>query len=107
MLMAMNHASIADILGIAVRLGADPVRLAEVFRQGSAASTALALLPLDLGVDPDAPGLLAPLQYLTLDMELFDAAMTEAGIEAGTITQRGLSGASRVPDVIRTLNPRG
>jgi 3-hydroxyisobutyrate dehydrogenase-like beta-hydroxyacid dehydrogenase len=106
MLMAMNHASIADILAIAVRLGADPVRLAEVLRQGSGASTALALLPLNMGVDPDAPGLLAPLQYLTLDMEPFAAAMTEAGIDASTITERGLTGASRVPDVIRTLNPR-
>jgi 3-hydroxyisobutyrate dehydrogenase-like beta-hydroxyacid dehydrogenase len=106
MLMAMNHASIADILEIAVRLGADPVRLAEVLRQGSAASTALALLPLNSGVDPDAPGLRAPLQYLILDMELFDAAMTESGVDAGSVTARGLSGANRVPEVIRTLNPR-
>jgi 3-hydroxyisobutyrate dehydrogenase-like beta-hydroxyacid dehydrogenase len=106
MLMAMNHASIADVLGIAVRLGVDPVRLAEVFRQGSAASTALALLPLNSAVDPDAPDLLAPLQYLILDMELFDTAMTEAGIDVGSVTARGLSGANRVPAVLRTLNPR-
>jgi 6-phosphogluconate dehydrogenase (decarboxylating) len=67
------------------RMGA--VRLAEVFRQGSAASTALALLPLNSAVDPNAPDLLAPRQYLILDMELFDTAMTEAGIDVGCVTR--------------------
>jgi hypothetical protein len=48
----------------------------------------LALLPLNSAVDPDAPDLLAPLQYLILDMELFDTAMTEAGIDVGSVTHR-------------------
>jgi 3-hydroxyisobutyrate dehydrogenase-like beta-hydroxyacid dehydrogenase len=104
--MAMNQASIADILDLAVRLGADPIRVAEVLRRGSASSTALTLLPLNSAVNLDAPEITSPLGYLILDMELFRTAMTEAGIDADSIAARGLSGANRLLDVLRTLNPR-
>jgi 3-hydroxyisobutyrate dehydrogenase-like beta-hydroxyacid dehydrogenase len=105
MLMAMNQASIADILETAARLGADPIHLAEVLRQGSGSSAVLTMLPLNSTVNLDAPEVLSPLQYLALDMELFDTAMIEAGIDASSITARGLSGANRVVDILRTLNP--
>jgi hypothetical protein len=62
--------------------------------------------PLNSTVDLDAPELLSPLQYLVLDMELFNTVMTEVGIDADSTTARGLSGANRVLEVLRTPNPR-
>jgi hypothetical protein len=63
-------------------------------------------LPLNSTVDLEAPELLSPLRYLALDLELFNTAMTEAGIDADSVTARGVSGANRVLDVLGTLNPR-
>jgi 3-hydroxyisobutyrate dehydrogenase-like beta-hydroxyacid dehydrogenase len=104
MLLAMNLANIADVLGIAIRLGEDPVRLTEVFATGSGASAALAQLPVNRTIDSDAPESLSRQQYLLLDMELFDTAMVEAGIDATAITERGRDGAIGVLDLVRALN---
>ena len=40
-----------------------------------------------------------------LDMELFDRAMGEAGIDSAAVTARGLTGARELPDLLGRLNP--
>lgn len=40
-----------------------------------------------------------------LDMQLFDIAMTESGVNADSVTARGLAGAGRLPALLRRLNP--
>jgi hypothetical protein len=39
------------------------------------------------------------------DMEIFATAMTDAGVNADAVTGRGLTGARRLPELIRRLNP--
>ncbi len=103
-LMMMNHASNADILELATRLRIDPLALAAVLKSGSGTNAALELLPV--GTD----GLPAEMiehakDVLLLDVELFDTAMHDYGIDAEAISTRAVSGANRVPENIRMLNP--
>jgi hypothetical protein len=37
-------------------------------------------------------------------MEPFDRALRDAGIEGGEVTERGLSGARGLPDLLKRLN---
>ncbi len=39
-----------------------------------------------------------------LDMDLFDTAMRDGGVDAAAVTAQGLSGAHRLPELIRRLN---
>lgn len=100
-LLMMNQAAIADVLELAKGAGLDPVALVDALRLGSATSAALTLL--NTMVNP------ATVEHLSrveaLDMELFDTAMRNAGVDATAVTVRALSGANRLPDVIDRLNP--
>lgn len=100
-LMIMNQAAIADIFELAEQLGTDPVGLFEVLKLGSAGSTVLSLL--NTMITTDTVEHLS--QVEALDMELFDTALHEGGVDAAAVTARGLSGARRLPDVVRLLNP--
>ena len=100
-LMVMNQAPIADIFELAEQLGTDPVGLFEVLKLGSAGSTVLSLL--NTMITTDTVEHLA--QVEALDVELFDTALHEGGVDAAAVTARGLSGARRLPDVVRLLNP--
>jgi 3-hydroxyisobutyrate dehydrogenase-like beta-hydroxyacid dehydrogenase len=102
-LMMMNHASVADILELAVQLRLDPAALAEVIKTGSGSSAALELLPTGLAAPPDDVVKHAT-DVLLVDASLFDAAMTERQINVAAITARAVSGANRLPSSLAALN---
>ncbi|MFI6937535.1 hypothetical protein [Streptomyces sp. NPDC050287] len=82
-------AAIGEIVELAAELKLDAGRLAELLKLGSAASAALSLL--NTMVRPDNVDHLSAVE--ALDMELFDQAMREAGIDSSAVTARGLAGA--------------
>jgi len=100
-LLMMNQAAIAEIVTLAQELKLDAVRLAEVLKLGSASSAALTLL--NTMVRPDNVEHLSGVE--ALDMELFDQAMGEAGVDSAAVTARGLAGARGLPDLVGRLNP--
>ncbi|WP_051845143.1 NAD(P)-dependent oxidoreductase [Streptomyces sp. NRRL S-813] len=100
-LLMMNQAAIAEIVGLTAELSLDPVRLVAVLKLGSAASSALTLL--NTMVTLDNVDHLSSVE--ALDMELFDAAMRDAGLDASSVTARGLKGAHGLPGLLRRLNP--
>jgi 3-hydroxyisobutyrate dehydrogenase-like beta-hydroxyacid dehydrogenase len=100
-LMMMNQANIADIVELAITLRVDPSSLVDVLKLGSASSNALTLL--NSMVTLDNVDHLARIE--ALDMQLFDTAMTESGVNADFVTARGLAGASALPALLRRLNP--
>lgn len=73
----------------------------EALKLGSASSRALTLL--NTMVTPDTVAHLSEVE--ALDMQLFDTAMTESGVDVSAITERGLDGARRLPELIARLNP--
>lgn len=103
-LMMMNHANVADVLEIATDLKLDAVALAEILKTGSGSSTALEILPVGTqGLPADVVE--HAKDVLILDMEIFEDAMTSYDVDTSDITARALSGANRVPNNIRILNP--
>lgn len=101
-LLMMNQANIADIVELAACLGTvDPVGLVNALKLGSATSAALSLL--NTMVTPDTVGHLSVVE--AEDMRIFDTAMTEGGVDAGSATERGLAGVNGLPELIRRLNP--
>jgi 3-hydroxyisobutyrate dehydrogenase-like beta-hydroxyacid dehydrogenase len=100
-LLMLNQAAIAEIVELVAGVGLDPVSLLEALKLGSASSAALTLL--NTMVTPDTVEHLSGVE--ALDMELFDTAMTEAGVDATEVTARALSGARRLPELVRRLNP--
>jgi len=99
-LMIMNQAAIADTFALAAGFGMDPARLFDVLKVASAGSTVLGLF--NTMITEDTVEHLS--QVEALDMDLFDTAMREAGLDASEVTARGLSGAHRLSDVVRQLN---
>ncbi|MBJ7289908.1 NAD(P)-dependent oxidoreductase [Williamsia sp.] len=99
-LLMMNQAAIADIMELAGQAGFAPGPLVDALRAGSADSRALSLM--NTMVNPDTVGHLSTVE--ALEMDLFQQAMTDAGVEATEATARGLSGARRLGDVIGWLN---
>lgn len=100
-LLMLNQAAIADILKLATQAGLHASELIDALRLGSADSRALQLM--NTMVNPDTVDHLSSVE--ALDMELFDHAMREAGIDAASTTARGLAGANRLPEVMGRLNP--
>ncbi|WP_423464331.1 NAD(P)-dependent oxidoreductase [Promicromonospora sp. MS192] len=103
-LLMMNQAGIADIINLATQAGIDPIALAEALKLGSGASEALVRTPTNSPVSlSDTAAHLSQVELL--DMDLFDQAMTEAGIDAAEATARGIAGASALARVVALLNP--
>lgn len=98
-LLALNQAAIADVLELATLIGLSPGTLMEALRLGSADSRALQLL--NTMVTPDTVDHLASVE--ALDMEIFKDAMSEEHIDADAMTDRALSGARHLPDVMERL----
>ncbi|GHF19038.1 hypothetical protein GCM10014715_87330 [Streptomyces spiralis] len=98
-LLAMNQAAVEEIAGLADELKLDLPRLVEVWKLGSASSAALSLL--NTMVRPDNVGHLSGVE--ALDMELFDRALREAGVDATAVTARGLTGARGLPKLVHRL----
>jgi 3-hydroxyisobutyrate dehydrogenase-like beta-hydroxyacid dehydrogenase len=99
----MNQASVAEVIELARRIGVDPIRLVAVLKLGSGSSNALTMLPTNTTVPVGVVEHLSGVE--ALDMEVFDRAMTEAGVDARAVTERGLVGAHRLLEVVRNLNP--
>jgi 3-hydroxyisobutyrate dehydrogenase-like beta-hydroxyacid dehydrogenase len=99
-LLFMNQANIADIVELAIQLRLDPSSLLDVLKLGSASSTALTLLNTMVRLDN--------VDHLSkveeLDMQLFDTAMTESGVNADAVTARGLVGARGLSELLHRLN---
>jgi 3-hydroxyisobutyrate dehydrogenase-like beta-hydroxyacid dehydrogenase len=101
-LLMMNQANIGDIVELAASYGTDPVRLVNALKLGSAASTALTHLNGDM-VNLSTVDHLVPVEEL--DMQIFQAAMAEGGVNADAVTARGLAGARGLHALLRRLNP--
>ncbi|WP_162130078.1 NAD(P)-dependent oxidoreductase [Streptomyces xiaopingdaonensis] len=99
-LLMLNQRSVADIVALAAQLDVDLDALVDVLELGSASSAALSLL--NTMVRPDNVDHLSAVE--ALDMELFEQAMSDAGVEAGDVTERGLSGARGLPALLTRLN---
>jgi 3-hydroxyisobutyrate dehydrogenase-like beta-hydroxyacid dehydrogenase len=99
-LLMLNQRSIADIVTLAARMNVDLDLLVEALKLGSASSAALSLL--NTMVRPDNVEHLSKVE--ALDMQLFDRALRDAGIDGGEVTERGLSGARGLPALINRLN---
>lgn len=99
-LLMLNQRSIEDVVALAARMDLDLGRLVAVLRLGSASSAALSLL--NTMVRPDNVEHLSKVE--ALDMELFDRALRDAGVDAGEVVERGLSGARGLPDLLDRLN---
>jgi 3-hydroxyisobutyrate dehydrogenase-like beta-hydroxyacid dehydrogenase len=99
-LLMMNQAAIGEIVELAAELQLDVGPLVEVLKLGSAASVALSLL--NTMVRPDNVAHLSGVE--ALDMELFDQAMREAGIDSTAVTERGLAGAHGLTQLLHRLN---
>ena len=99
-LMMMNQAAIADTFALADRLGLDAQSLYRVLSTSSGGSTVLGLV--NTMITEETVEHLAQVQ--TLDMELFDSAVREAGLDPTEMTARGLSGTRRIAEVLRLLN---
>jgi 3-hydroxyisobutyrate dehydrogenase-like beta-hydroxyacid dehydrogenase len=88
-LLMMNLQAISDILALAGQAGTDIGALADALRSGSASSRALDLL--GTMIRPDTAGHLS--EVLELDMDIFAAAMSEAGTDPRT-TERVIASAT-------------
>lgn len=101
-LMLMNMRAIADILTLATDTGTGIRALVDALRSGSAASRALDLL--GTMIRPDTADHLS--DVLVLDMEIFAAAMIDAGAHPQTterVIAAGLAGARRLTDTMKLL----
>lgn len=101
-LMMMNQANIEEVVGLAGRLGVGVPALVDLLKVGSA--TSFALEALGTAITPDNVHHLQELELL--DMELFAAAMDELGAGAGAVTQRAVTGARGLVDLMRDVGPR-
>jgi 3-hydroxyisobutyrate dehydrogenase-like beta-hydroxyacid dehydrogenase len=98
-LLMLNQAAIADLVELARNTDLAPAVLAEALKLGSADSRALRLM--NTMVTRDTVAHLSHVE--ALDMELFDTAMRNAGIDSTAVTARGLSGAHRLGKTIEGL----
>ena len=100
-LLMMNQAAIAEIVDLAEAVGLAPLKLFEALKLGSASSRALTLL--NTMVTPATVGHLSAVQ--AEDMEIFAAAMADAGVDATAATARGVAGTDRLARLVQQLNP--
>jgi 3-hydroxyisobutyrate dehydrogenase-like beta-hydroxyacid dehydrogenase len=101
-LLMMNLHAIADILTLASGTGTDTRALVDALRSGSAASRALDLL--GTMIRPDTAGHLS--DVLLLDMEIFAAAMRDAGADPQTterVVANGRAGARQLAGTVGLL----
>ena len=99
MLMA-NQQTIAELLGLAGRLGASIPQLVDVLRSGTGSSRALEVI--GSAVTPANAAHLSRLQLI--DMELFDAAVTGLGTDGHEVSRRAVAGAEALPHLARLLS---
>lgn len=100
-LLAMNQASIADVIALGTQAHLDPVDLVEGLKLGSATSAALTLL--NTMVTPETVEHMAEVQ--SPDIDQFAQALEDAGVRAPDLVERSLSGPQRLPDLVGWLNP--
>lgn len=98
-LLILNQAAIAEIVELAAASGTDPDRLVAALRLGSGSSRALTLL--GEMVTPNTVEHLSAVE--DADVDLFAAAMAEAGAEAGAVVDRAHAGAQGLPALVARL----
>ncbi|WP_432825654.1 NAD(P)-dependent oxidoreductase [Dactylosporangium sp. CA-092794] len=102
--MMMNRANVAEILDLLAAAGVDPAPVFEAVKLSSGSSRMLQLLPNRGFEDLDAR-VTHMTQVELLDMELFDTAMADLGLDTAPVTARAVTGAQRFLDVVHTLDP--
>ncbi len=100
-LLMMNQAAIGEIVDLAEQVGMAPLKLIEALKLGSASSRAMTLL--NTMVTPQTVGHLSAVQ--AEDMDIFAAAMADSGIDAKSVTARGVAGTANLARLIQQLNP--
>ena len=99
-LQMMNQASIYEIVELAVKLDVDPVQLIDALKLGSGSSRAMELL--NTMITPETVHHLTEL--VKIDMQVFETAMQEAGIDADAVDARGMAGVNHLPALVARLN---
>lgn len=100
LLLALNQNNIAQVVQTAVASGLEPARLVEVLRLGSANSRALELMNTMV-----TPGTVEHQSALLVeDLDIFDEAMRDIGVDADALSTRGRSGIDAMPGLIRLLD---
>lgn len=99
-LMIMKQAAIADVFELATQSSVEPHRLFEVLKQASAGSTVLGLLTTM--ITPGTVEHLAEVQGL--DLDIFEEAMRENGLDGSAVAVRARSGNARVADLVSILS---
>lgn len=98
-LLALNQAAVADVLELATSLRIDARALAEALARGSGSSRALSLFGTMITS--------ATVQHLTavqsLDMNIFDQAVGDAGLDPTPLSARARSGVDRMAHVVASL----
>ena len=100
-LLMMNQASIYEIVELAVKLDIDPVRLVDALKLGSGSSRGMELL--NTMITPETVDHLT--EMVEIDMEVFETAMKDAGLDADSVTARGKTGARNLHALVQRLNP--
>lgn len=98
-LLILNQAAIAEVVELARASGTDPDRLVGALRLGSAGSRALTLL--GEMVTPETVAHLSAVE--DLDVDLFAAALAEAGTDAGEVVARAHRGARGLSALVGRL----
>lgn len=103
-LLMMNRANLAEVLVLLGEAGVDPIPVIEAVGFGSGASRALKMLPLRGGSQvADVAKHLTQVELL--DMDIFDDAMHDLGIETTELSARARRGAASFSEVLHALNP--
>lgn len=98
-MLIVNQATIAELLDLAAQTGTDTARLVEALTKGSASSRALTLF--GTMITPENVAHLSAVE--DLDVDIFEAAMTDAGVAASAVVQRAHEGARSMADVLAHL----
>lgn len=102
-MLILNQATIADVFKVAAAAGVDTVRLARVLAFGSASSSALTLFGSMITTDNVAH--LSAVE--DLDVDIFETAMHDAGVDATEIIARAHHGANAMTSTLTRITGKG
>ena len=99
-MLIMNQTTVAELLHLAHAAHVEVTRLKQSLALGSGSSSALTLFGTMITAD-DVDHLR---QVEDVDVDIFDTAMREAGVDASAVVERAHAGAEAMPGVIGLLD---
>lgn len=102
-MLILNQATIADVFEVAAAAGVDTVRLAQVLAFGSASSSALTLFG-SMITQHNVAHLSA---VEDLDVDIFETAMHDAGVDATAIIKRAHHGGTAMTSTLTRITGEG